>query len=218
MTCVLIAILGNCAQEQRRSAAQMRQAVNLAGRHGLVDVRATVPGVRIDLKYGTAENLTGQPLYPRHMPCLLRASTAERLRQAQITLAAQGYRLRLWDAWRPPEVQERLHRHAGSTGLFLSPGTGWSRHCGGVSLDATLEDAQGKELRMPTAFDDNLPGAASRADHPDPEIRRNLSVLHQAMRDAGLIPLPGEWWHFDDIDHLHDPVPVIWGRDLGLFP
>jgi beta-N-acetylhexosaminidase/D-alanyl-D-alanine dipeptidase len=36
------------------------------------------------------------------------------------------------------------------------------------------------------------------------------------MREAGLMPLPAEWWHFDDIDFLYDPVPVIHGSVIGV--
>ncbi|MBV6498957.1 MAG: D-alanyl-D-alanine dipeptidase [Prosthecobacter sp.] len=211
-----MALLASCAVTERRSAIQHGKMVEKASQYDLVDVRQAVPDIGVDLRYATAQNVTGHPLYPRHMPCLLRSMTVERLKQAQASLRAQGYGLRIWDAWRPPEAQEKLHAHGGSTGLFLDPRTGWSRHCGGVSLDATLVDAAGRELKMPTYFDENLEQAASARVDPDPAVRERLRILHAAMRRAGLIPLEGEWWHFDDQDHLHDPVPVVWGREVGV--
>jgi zinc D-Ala-D-Ala dipeptidase len=187
-----------------------------AREHGLIDVRQAIPDISIDLRYSTRHNVTGRPLYPRNMPCLLRPSTVERLKEAQTTLRAQGYGLRIWDAWRPSEAQEKLYSHGRSTGMFLDPKVGWSRHCGGVSVDATLVDAKGRELPMPTYFDENLDRAASDLMPRDPIVRRNLRTLHNAMRGAGLLPLPSEWWHFDDADYLQNPVLVIRGKDLGI--
>ncbi len=211
---VLLLLLAGCAGKQ--GAFHPRRTVALAEKFGLVDVRKVVPDIVVDLRYTTGQNVTGQPLYPRRMPCLLLRSTAERLKLAQAKLRAQGYGLKIWDAWRPVEAQEKLHDHGGKTGMFLNPKVGWSRHCGGVSLDATLVDTEGREQPMPTYFDENLAHAASNQTPPDPVVRRNLAMLHQAMREAGLMPLPAEWWHFDDIDFLYDPVPVIHGCVIGV--
>lgn len=201
---------------QRRSAIVPSSAIAKARRYGLVDVRTAIPDISVDLRYATAQNVTGRPLYPKNMPCLLRASTVERLKQAQSTLRSQGYGLRVWDAWRPPEAQQQLYHHGGSTGMFLDPRVGWSRHCGGISLDATLVDLEGRELPMPTYFDENLEKASSHALPQNPQVRQNLFILHQAMRDAGLKPLDAEWWHFDDVDFLYGSVPVISGASLGI--
>lgn len=211
-----LALLVSCAVGERRGDVVHDRVVAKAGSYDLVDVRQAVPDIKIDLRYATEQNVTGHALYPRHMPCLLRSRTVERLKQAQASLRVQGYSLVIWDAWRPPEAQEKLHDHGGSTGMFLDPKNGWSRHCGGVSLDATLADAEGRELKMPTYFDENLEQASSARVDPDPAVRERLRILHTAMRRSGLIPLGGEWWHFDDQDHLHDPVPVVWAREVGV--
>lgn len=198
------------------AACLLPVACSTPDRKGLVEVKKTVPCVVIDLRYATAHNVTGKPLYPKRMPCLLRASTAQRLKHAQALLRAQGYGLKIWDAWRPLEAHQRLFHHGRETGLFLDPIHGWSRHCGGISVDATLVDLKGREQRLPTAFDDHLQNASSQQVPTDPKIRRNLNILHQAMRAAGFRPLPDEWWHFDDLDFLHVSIPVITGKDLGI--
>ncbi len=195
---------------------ESRNAIAKARQYGLIDVSAAIPDISVNLRYITRHNVAGHPVYPRSMPCLLFAPTVERLKQAQAALRLQGYGLRIWDAWRPPEAQQVLYSHGGRTGMFLDPGAGWSRHCGGVSVDATLVDLEGHEQRLPTYFDEDLEKASSVALPHDPVILRNLKILHQAMREAGLIPLPGEWWHFDDKDFIHDPVPVITAAKLGI--
>ena len=209
---LVTALMNSCAMQ----LTGHRIAIAKAREHGLVDVRQAIPDISVDLRYATRHNVTGRPLYPRDMPCLLRASTVERLKEAQASLRAQGYGLLIWDAWRPSEAQEQLYSHGGGTGMFLDPKVGWSRHCGGVSLDATLVDAKGRELPMPTYFDENLDHAASDQTPSDPIVRRNLHILHSAMSAAGLLPLPSEWWHFDDADFLQNPVLVIRGKDLGI--
>jgi zinc D-Ala-D-Ala dipeptidase len=212
-----IALSGCAVPEERRSALVPSHSVELAKSFDLVDVRATIPDIAIDLRYATADNVVKRPIYPARMPCLLRVETAEKLKTAQALLRAQGYGLRIWDAYRPPEAQETLHRHAGSTGMFLSPeASGWSRHCGGIAVDLTLVDAQGHEQRMPTYFDQDFANASRRYRGSDPVVKQNLQILQAAMKQAGFIQLQSEWWHFDDKDFLYNPQPIIYGRQLAI--
>lgn len=212
------ALLGSaCTSAGMRSSTLVPgRTLELARERGLVDVRKVIPGIAIDLRYATADNVTGHPIYPSHMPCLLRTETAEKLRQAQSILRAQGYGLRIWDAYRPPEAQEALHKSGGSTGMFLSPATGWSRHCGGIAVDLTLVDTQGRDQRMPTGFDQDFAHANLNYRGSDPLVKQNLQVLKTAMKQAGFTQLESEWWHFDDADYLTDPQPIIYGWRIAL--
>lgn len=212
-----IALSGCAVPEERRSALVPSRSIELAQSFDLVDVRATIPDIAIDLRYATADNVVKRPIYPARMPCLLRVETVEKLKTAQALLRAQGYGLRVWDAYRPPEAQETLHRHAGSTGMFLSPeASGWSRHCGGIAVDLTLVDAQGHEQRMPTYFDQDFANASRHYRGSDPLVKQNLQILQAAMKQAGFIQLESEWWHFDDKDFLYNPQPIIYGRQLAI--
>lgn len=196
---------------------QPGRTLELARGYDLVDVRTVIPGIFIDLRYGTADNVARRPLYDKRLPCLLRRETAEKLRQAQAILGAQGYGIRLWDAYRPPEVQEILFQAGASTRMFLSPETtGWSRHCGGIAVDVTLVDAQNREMRMPTGFDAGLKNAAADYQGADPEIRRNLQILQAAMRQAGFTQVTAEWWHFDDGDFTQNPQVIIYAHQLAI--
>lgn len=192
------------------------QVMKQARQRSLVDVREAVPGIVIDMKYGTADNVTGRPIYPARMPCLLRTETAAKLKKAQELLRAQGCGLCIWDAYRPPEAQEALHKAAGSTGMYLSPNSGWSRHCGGIAVDLTLVDARGRPQRMPTGFDQDLEHAGIHYQGGDPVVRQNLQILNAAMKEAGFTQLESEWWHFDDADYITDPQPVVFAHKLGL--
>ncbi len=217
------ATLSSCASPQKGhgtlfadSTLGAGRTLELARERGLVEVRKMIPGIGIDLRYATTDNVTGQPIYPSHMPCLLRSETAKKLQRAQAILHAQGYGLRIWDAYRPPEAQETLHKHASTTGMFLSPNTGWSRHCGGIAVDLTLVNAHGQEQRMPTGFDQDLAHASINYRGSDPVVAQNLRILQAALKQAGFIQLESEWWHFDDAEYLNDPQPVIYGWRIAL--
>jgi D-alanyl-D-alanine dipeptidase len=194
------------------------RVIQLAAAHNLVDVSKAVPGISIDLRYATAENVARRPLYSPRMPCLLRRETAQKLRVAHESLRAEGYGIRVWDAYRPPEVQEALAEAGEATDLFVSPEIGWSRHCAGVAVDVTLVDAQGLPQAMPTAFDTDSPLASADYRGSDPQIAQNVRRLHAAMRAAGFKPASSEWWHFDDEAFIHHPQPVLTSRQLGLPP
>lgn len=214
---LILVLLASCSsREERRSAVVPTRAVTKAKKFDLVDVRETIPGIAVDLRYASRKNVARRPLYPPHMPCLLRRSTAARLKKAQELLSAQGFGLRVWDAYRPPEVQRILHQHGGSTGMFLSPKTGWSRHCAGICVDATLVDSLGNEVRMPTYFDEDLDHARPQYQGGDPAVQRHLSILQTAMKQAGFTPLTTEWWHFDDAEFLNNPQPIVYGWELAI--
>ncbi|HEY2574133.1 MAG TPA: M15 family metallopeptidase [Verrucomicrobiaceae bacterium] len=192
-----------------------------ASAHGLVDVHAYLPDVVCDLRYGTGENVTGQALYPPGMPCLLLAATAEKLAHAQGILRAQGFGLKIWDAWRPPEVQRALYRIGQKTGkaqLYVNPEEAWSYHCSGTAVDVTLVDSQGRELSLPTYFDESGPQAYSMTAVSDPRILRNVQVLQAAMAQSGFEMIDLEWWHFDDAAFKSEAAqsPAIFAREIGL--
>jgi D-alanyl-D-alanine dipeptidase len=127
----------------RRSALVPSQAVERARKYDLVDVRKR-SRMAVDLRYGSRKNVAGRALYPATCPACCAEVTAEKLRKAQAILAAQGYGIRMWDAYRPPEVHLLLLHHGGGTGMFQQISGGWSRHCAGMSVDATMVDRRGR--------------------------------------------------------------------------
>jgi D-alanyl-D-alanine dipeptidase len=201
--------------EERRSAIVPSLAATRAPSRDLMDVRQLIPDISVDLRYATKDNIAKRPLYPQDMPCLLKTATALKLAKAQEILKSKGYSLRLWDAWRPPEVQLLLvekDRHD----LFLDPKSAWSRHCAGVAVDVTLTDLKGREQKLPTYHDEA--GTHTRYDYKggSPTVRRNLQTLQRAMVDAGFYILDTEWWHFDDSDYYYQSAPVVFAHELGI--
>ncbi len=218
----LLSALGGCAgdpaaQEEHRSAVVLNDAIERAQLRNLVDLRVALPDVVCDLRYATESNITHQVLYPQNMPCLLLASTAEKLRKAQELLRPQGYGLKIWDGWRPPEVQQALFEHGGYTGMYTDPKIMWSRHCSGTAVDVTLVDASGRELKMPTIYDEGGPGCNYLAEVKDEDVRKRRFALQMAMMTAGFSILETEWWHFDDAEFDNGPVPpAVFAGELGI--
>jgi zinc D-Ala-D-Ala dipeptidase len=169
-----------------------------------------------DLRYQTKNNVLGRPLYPDNMPCLLKTETAMKLRRAAELVARRGFSLKIWDGWRPPEVQALFHDQLGHTGLFLDPMVMWSRHCTGTAVDLTLVTDRGRAVEMPTDFDEA--GSRARFDAGESSLRAkaNLAVLQHAMHDVGFLLIDSEWWHFDDGDYAFNQPRVVSAKDLGL--
>jgi|APTNR8051073442_1049403.scaffolds.fasta_scaffold02508_8 D-alanyl-D-alanine dipeptidase len=215
--CTSIYLMGCAADrgEERRSAVVVSNAALLAPQYDLVDIRTNIPDISVELRYATHRNILKQSIYPPNMPCLLRTRTAEKLQRAQQILRQYGCGLRLWDAWRPPEVQLILHE-MDDHDLFLDPKSGWSRHCSGTAVDVTLVDSHGKELHMPTSHDEAGPRSSYLYKGSDERIMRNLHRLQAAMVEAGFQILDSEWWHFDDAFYAQHPAPIVFGHQLGI--
>ena len=180
----------------------------------LVDAAALIGDARLDVRYATADNLAGRPLYPVAR-CLLLPPVAARLGRAAAALRAQGYRLVLHDCYRPRSVQRALWAAAPRPGFVADPRTG-SNHNRAAAVDLSLERADGAPVPLPTGYDAFVPAARSRAGAAEgvsPEAQRHRDALRAAMLGAGFTPHPGEWWHFDAPEARGAPL-----LDLPLGP
>jgi beta-N-acetylhexosaminidase/D-alanyl-D-alanine dipeptidase len=172
------------------------------GAAGLVEPSSIDKSLVLDIRYATENNFTGKRVYPSAR-CFLRADVARRLVTVQKGLRGQGLGLKIYDCYRPFSVQEAFwgimpdERYVGKPerkdGVIVKS----SRHNRGAAVDVTLVDAKGKELPMPTGYDDFTEKAHRNSVAATPEARRNSQTLERAMQAQGFEPLPTEWWHFD---------------------
>jgi D-alanyl-D-alanine dipeptidase len=159
----------------------------------IVDIKDVNPRIIVDMKYATEDNFTKKRLYDSNT-CFLRKSTASKLDAVQRKLEGMNLGLKVWDCYRPLAVQRSLWAILPDERYVADPKTG-SRHNRASAVDATLVDSQGKELQMPTGFDDFT-------------LRKNL------MKKAGFIPLSEEWWHYDDENWMQFDVMDVPFDDL----
>lgn len=186
-----------------------------ARREPLVDIAEVDPRIIVDVKYATADNFMGRPLYPANR-CLLRESVARRLSRVQDDLARRGRGLRIHDGYRPLSVQKLMWSVLPDERYVADPAKG-SRHNRGAAVDVTLVDAKGRDLPMPCPYDEFTPRAHHVYDGGTEEERRNRNLLIAAMERQGFRGLETEWWHFDapgwrDYDILDVPLTTAVGQ------
>ena len=195
------------------SAAFFLLAIGASGKTSddseFVDIKSVEPSIVVDLRYASSNNVARRPLYPPGTPALVRASVARRLAVAQNYLRAKGYGLKIWDAYRTQSAQEKLWATTHNRSFVADPKEGrGSMHIRGVAVDATLVDAAGNEVPMPTDFDSFTPAAVLQYQGNNATVRANLKLLQKAMAHGGFYGMPTEWWHFCAPDWKRfDPVP-----------
>lgn len=161
----------------------------------IVDAASLIPDAVLDVRYATANNFTGEAVYP--FPAVyLRQPTAEKLAAAAAELRGKGYRLVIYDAYRPLAAQRRMWKAKPDPAYVADPAKG-SSHNRAAAVDVGLADASGKALEMPSGFDEFGEKARhSFAAAAEPAKRR--SELRAAMERAGFSPYEAEWWHYAD--------------------
>ncbi len=172
---------------------------------GLVSLLALEPRPLLELRYASPYNFLGATLYPRLDP-QLRCPVALALQRVQRDLAREGLGLKVWDAYRPLAVQQRMWDAIRDPRYVSDPAVNAGRHTRGTAVDVTLVDRRGQELPMPTDFDDFSEAAHMDAPGISAEQARNARRLRRAMERRGFRAFPTEWWHFDWKDWQQLPV------------
>lgn len=204
---LLLLLLATAGRVQAEAPVAVRDAQSAAARE-LVDLNKLDAGFRFDLRYATPDNFTKVTLYPVARAYLHR-SVAKALVEVQQELAAQGLGLKIFDAYRPLSVQQRMWDLIHDDRYVSNPALNAGRHTRGTAVDITLVDKDGKDLPMPTPFDDFTERAHRDAAGIPAEAARNSKRLEEVMQKHGFIPYPFEWWHFDFHDwKSHPPLDV----------
>lgn len=171
----------------------------------LVAVTSVNCHIRLDIRYATTNNFTGRQVYPDARACL-RRTTALKLDHAQKKLESMDLGLKVFDAYRPLSVQKIFWAIMPDERYVADPRKG-SRHNRGSAVDVTLVAFQsGRELAMPSGYDDFTARAAYAFTNLPPEIISNRALLRATMTACGFAPFETEWWHFDDVDWTNYPI------------
>ena len=171
-----------------------------------------VPGLVLEIRYATEQNITGKKIYADKR-AWLREETIRNLAQVARELEEKGYRLVLWDGWRPASAQKALWA-AKPDGRFLTPPNRISRHTRGTSVDVSLADRNGKTLEMPSDHDEFTDRADEDFSDVPKEVAQRARLLRKAMFRAGFSGVPDEWWHYDLRDWAsYEPIEVRGSRE-----
>ncbi len=205
---------GNLQQSPARTAAQA----------GLVDVRQLAPNIAVDMRYAGTHNFTGRVVPGYLAPtCYLLRPAAQALARVAQALEADGYRLQVFDCYRPvravhafvtwaADLQDRSTKaqyyprvdKRALLGDYIAETSGHSR---GATLDLGLLDCRSgacQPVEMGTAFD--YFDARAHTDAPDITATQRLHRQHlvRAMAAEGFANYPMEWWHFT---YRPEPTP-----------
>ncbi|URR10791.1 D-alanyl-D-alanine dipeptidase [Citrobacter portucalensis] len=161
----------------------------------LVDLSVIFPSLHIDLKYATADNITGAPIY-REARCLLHTEAVTALAKSISIAQLAGLQLVVYDAYRPQQAQAILWNACPDPQYVVDVAIG-SNHSRGTAIDVTLMDDRGHLLDMGAGFDEMHD--RSHAWHPSvpPAAQRNRLLLNAIMFGGGFVGINSEWWHFE---------------------
>ena len=193
---------------------------------GFVLLADYVPQIVQEIRYYSTYNFIGDRIDGYEEPCaLLSVEAARALKAVSNELIVQGYRLKVFDAYRPacavkhfvlwgiedqdirmkPYFYPELEKQELFARGYIAK---QSSHSRGSAVDLTLLDMKsGKELDMGGPFD-----LFSEVSHPDyrgvsAEQYDNRMILRRAMLRNGFLPIDCEWWHFV---LANEPYPDIY--------
>jgi zinc D-Ala-D-Ala dipeptidase len=161
----------------------------------LINILSVNPTIVLDLRYATENNFTHHKLYPV-VKCMLRREPAESLSAVQKELKACGLGLKIFDGYRPLSIQKKLWEAVPDERYVANPARG-SRHNRGAAVDLTIIDSLGRELDMPTPFDNFTAKAHCDYMKLPKNVLKNRALLEQVMERHGFMRMTTEWWHFD---------------------
>jgi len=160
----------------------------------LVDVTKFSDNFILKIRYATKDNFVGIILYPC-AKCLLRYEVLKDLLKAQTDFKSMGYKVKLYDCYRPLSVQKLMWKKVPIVGLVANPATG-SRHNRGSAVDISLTDLQGNELDMGTKHDDLSKKSKTFYQGFSDTVIQNRMLLRKVMEKHNFKGINSEWWHF----------------------
>ncbi|MBR6548545.1 MAG: M15 family metallopeptidase [Clostridia bacterium] len=175
-----------------------------------------IPDAILEIRYYSTFNFVGERINGYQAPvAYLTKEAASALKNVSDEVMKQGYRIKIYDAYRPQtavdhfkawaedleatEMKSYFYPEVDKSELFdkgyIAAKSGHSR---GSTVDLTLVDMKtGREVDMGGGFD--YFGELSHPDYTETLTQEqidNRMILRQAMVDNGFRPLPEEWWHF----------------------
>ena len=242
ITLAALALVGCTAKTNPRDS---RLKQNIAPRCNAYDssfVRITdvIPDAILEIRYYSTYNFVGARIDGYEVPmALMTRRAADSLRVVSDELLAQGYRLKIWDAYRPQRAVNHFIRWAENLqdtamkqvfypmvdkSLLFEQGYIYAKssHSRGSTVDLTLVDAaSGKELDMGSPFDwfgeeshPDYKGEGLKVKGERDDWQANRQILWDAMLRHGFTMIDSEWWHFTLADEpfpdTYFDFPISW--------
>lgn len=180
---------------------------------GFVSVTEAAPDAVLDIRYAGTYNFVGERIdgYGDHR-ALLTTQAAQALRGAADALRKDGYRLVIYDAYRPQRAVDHFIRWAQSPDERMRAAfypdidkahlfargyiIGRSGHSRGSTIDLTICRMDGESVDMGGPFDFFGPRSAHGAAGLTARQAENRAYLRRTMEAHGFQPYVEEWWHY----------------------
>lgn len=148
-----------------------------------------------DIRYATDNNFVGEAVYDCGI-CLLRPEAAIALNKANEYFMSKGYCIKIYDCYRPYEVQKKLWEKVPNPAYVADPYNGGSIHNRGAAIDLALVTLDGEEVDFGTDYDFfGIEAHMDNYNHSE-EVLANRKLLQEGMKMAGFKGIRTEWWHF----------------------
>lgn len=157
-----------------------------------------------DMKYATEDNFLKAKVYDC-AECYLRYKTVQALIKANEIFMEKGLRIKLFDCYRPLDIQKRMWAIVSNPEYVADPAKG-SIHNRGGAVDITLVNKRGKELKMGTSFDFFGPEAGHNYEDLSQKVKDNRALLKKIMTENGFNSFDSEWWHYNLKSGLKDKL------------
>jgi D-alanyl-D-alanine dipeptidase len=175
------------------------QTLSPADPKRLLELVTLDPAIKLDMRYATTNNFTGQILYDAARAFMV-TPAARALVQASKAARADGYGLTIFDAYRPWRITKKLWdaTPAGPKKNYVANPKRGSKHNRGCAVDLSLHHLQdGQLVEMPTGFDDFSEKAHRDYMGATETAIANRARLQHYVENVGFVGLSNEWWHFD---------------------
>jgi len=177
------------------------------------EISSVIDDAVLDIRYYSPNNFTGNKIQGYKAPrAYMTKKALAALAKAADDLRSQGYRLLIWDSYRPQKAVDNfvkwindptdpgdktfypeLEKSDLLAGKYIMAKSGHTR---GSTIDLTIIKKDGSFVDMGGTFD--LFSEISHPDYPNltEKQKKNRKILHDAMIKAGFNGLESEWWHF----------------------
>ncbi|MCR5050157.1 MAG: M15 family metallopeptidase [Paludibacteraceae bacterium] len=219
---ITLGIVVGIALSVTLTTCQLRTPKPEMDRSQFVVITDIVPDAILEIRYYSTYNFVGERIDGYEQPiALMTRQAADSLKAACDELKAQGYRIKIWDAYRPQRAVNHFIRWAENVqdttmkavfyptvdkSLLFEQGYIMARsgHSRGSTVDLTLVNAAtGKELDMGSPFDwfgieshPDYTGGPLKEDGRWGRVWKNRQILWNAMQKHGFKMIDSEWWHF----------------------
>jgi zinc D-Ala-D-Ala dipeptidase len=175
---------------------ELERTVAKNGNNQMTDLKKKIPSLVLELRYAGTNNFMKEKLYPPITTTWLRKPAADSLLKIQQQLKLMGLGLKIFDAYRPYSVTEKMWEPVQDDRYAADPKKG-SGHNRGIAVDLTIINLKNREeLNMGTGFDNFSDSAHHAFTNLPEEILQNRLLLKKVMELHGFKALDTEWWHY----------------------